>query len=423
MLFFFSGIVFLLLSVSAVSTLALFHRQWIQNESQELETAAQSLEELLRPLSGRANLLKIFESKTDYQVQIWDSAGLLVFQTKEAPDLPQNLIRKSLQQTVMSNHKDFLVRTFKSPKNGLTVVLSEDLDVYLEQEEALTHLLLFITIICSLVSCLVGWFFAWSALAPIRHITQKTQNISLKNLSQRLPVVPNSKDEIQQLAKTLNQMLTRLEQSAKTLKNFIQNASHELKTPIAIVGTTLELAESKKDYTKITTARTELKKMDELINKLLFMSKNEILGKKALTLNKIELEPLVKRELATFEKQFRLQNFDYQVVIPSKTSITADSVAFEIILKNLLGNAHKFTPSGGKISLVYKNGQLEITNSIASEPKDIDAFFSPFYQGSHGKQNQGYGLGLAIVKQLVEAQGWKISVSSKPNSLSFLIQF
>lgn len=420
---FFAGLVFSLLSVSAISTLALFHRQWVQNESHELEIAAQTFKKQIRPFSDQATLHEIFEAETDYQAQIWDEDNRLFFQTKKAPKLSQNLLKKSLQKPILSENKEYLVKGFKLSQNGLTVILSEDLDVYLEQEEGLSFLLLFITIICSFIACLIGWLFAWKILAPIRNITQKTQSISLENLSQRLPVVPNSKDEIQQLARTLNQMLSRLDQSAKTLKNFIQNASHELKTPIAIISTTLELAESNKDYTKVATARTELKKMNELINTLLFMSKNEVLGKAALTLKKIQLTPLVKHEIASCQKLFQSQHFNYQVAIPPKTNLTADKMAFEIILKNLLENAHKFTPSGGEISLIYKNNQLEVANGVTSDPKDVAAFFTPFYQDSHDKRNQGHGLGLAIVKQLIEAHGWKISVSSKANRLSFLIQF
>lgn len=257
---------------------------------------------------------------------------------------------------------------------------------------------------------------------PIREMTQTVKVISEQNLNLRLNV-SGSKNELKELALTFNEMMNRIEDQYNRQKQFVSDASHELRTPIAVIqGYAVMLDRWGKNdqevlQESITAIKNEAGNMQELIDKLLFLARhdNSTLAYQKEEFSLTEMLQEVIRETQIIDSGHQINN-----ELNQEISMFGDRNLMKQACRIFMDNAMKYTPAGGQITVcLSKEGE-----SIAISIKDTGAgmtneelkhIFDRFYRSdqSRTKERGGYGLGLAIAKIIILGHNGRITVRSK----------
>jgi len=294
------------------------------------------------------------------------------------------------------------------------------------------------TLVVSLIFILLISFLAIRKIKrvvqqPIKEITQTVKTINRHDLSQRIHIV-NPHDELGQISITINEMIERLEVSFKSQTRFISNASHELRTPLAVIKGYADLLEAGAKFDPkmvdhgISEILKEVKNMENLLQKLLFLAKKENRTIKS------DIKPFQISNLITelIEKQKIVdKDHTYTIIKNNSAIVNLDKTLLLQALRELLKNSSKYTPSGGIISIesFFKKDvhYIIIRDTGKGIPKEnIDKVFERFYiqDQSRNRQNNSFGLGLSIVKDIVQLHGGKISIKSKVNQgTSIFLEF
>jgi signal transduction histidine kinase len=282
-----------------------------------------------------------------------------------------------------------------------------------------------------LLALLLGYFLSWSLIGPIQRIVGRLGAIASGDFSRH--VVVANRDELGDLGARVNQMndeLQRvygeLESASRHKSEFLANMSHELRTPLnAILGFSQvlqknlfgELNEKQEEYVEdILSSGNHLL---SLINDVLDLSKVEA-GQIELEVAPFSLREAVERGVAMVRERAGKDRVVLAAEIdPAVQVVHGDERRIRQILFNLMSNAVKFTPAGGRIEVGARLAQGEVEVSVADTgpgiaPKDLDRIFEEFQQTDVGaKQQEGTGLGLALSKRLVELHGGRIWVESE----------
>ncbi|PJI10492.1 MULTISPECIES: sensor histidine kinase [Clostridium] len=273
-----------------------------------------------------------------------------------------------------------------------------------------------------IASILLGYIVSKRMLKPIDYITKTAENISISNLNDRLQV-KGPDDELKRLASTFNKMIERLQEAFDRQTQFVSDASHELRTPIAVIQGYANLLDrwGKDDREalekSISAIKLEASSMGDLIEKLLFLARGDndtqLIEKKEFYLN--ELIDEIVRESKIIEKNRTIESCRNDDVM-----IFADYKMIKEMIRIFIDNSIKFTPGGGKIdvsSMVYNDTvQIIVSDNGIGIPKDeAQKIFNRFYvvDKSRSKEKGGSGLGLSIAKWIANMHGGAIDVKSK----------
>jgi heavy metal sensor kinase len=271
-----------------------------------------------------------------------------------------------------------------------------------------------------------GYFLARKSLAPIALMNSQTQRISAENLSSRLDVT-NSRDELGRLATTINDLLARLESSFNEQQRFIADASHELRTPLAVLRGETEVALGRtrniEEYQQsLWLIQDEAERLSRIVEDLFILARQPINTRAALSNERVSLNDAVSNcaraaQVLASRKGVRL-NLENDG--PSIT-LNGDEELIKRLILNLLDNAVKYTPAGGRISLslARQNGNAEIVvrdTGIGIPQTDQARVFDRFFRVDKARARSlgGAGLGLSIAQWIVEVHGGEISVASVP---------
>ena len=270
-----------------------------------------------------------------------------------------------------------------------------------------------------------GWWMSRRALRPVDEITETARSIGERSLGQRLPV-PATDDELQRLSETLNQMLDRIEGAFRRVTQFTADASHELRTPAALIRTTSELAlrkpRSESEYRQaLDEVHRESLRTTELIENLLTLARADA-GKACLERTPVDLGALVLEVAGQGEKLARQKGI-VLVCPPPREAVTiaGDRGSLRRLFLILLDNAVKYTPAGGEIEFSMAQQpdtvSVEVRDSGAGIGKeDLPHIFERFYRSdkSRSRDSGGAGLGLSLAKWIADAHGGEIQVDSEP---------
>lgn len=389
--------------------------------------------------------------QTQPSVSIYDSAGLLLASSVG-----------SLRRTtaVRLDGSEFVRRTEKigssefftlyapfevqgRPKGMISVSLSPEPAFSAARGAGIRLALVLLVAMTGVVA--IGALLSRSILAQVRPLLATNRALGRGVLSARTPVVTD--DELGELAQGVNQMAEQLEASYETLElqvaqrteevrrllrertEFFTALSHEFRTPLAVI---LRQADMLLDAKTPKTGRWQSesgrtlkesgRQLLSLINNILELAKAEV-GGLEVSLEKLALEDVVKDARRTIEALAKGNGLAVSIRLPSRLpKVRADHGRLREIILNLVDNAVKYTPTGGRVELsaTARNGHVRVSvadTGVGIPPEVQDRVFEPFYQVEGVKPQRGQastGLGLALTKRLVEAHGGEISLTSEP---------
>lgn len=291
-------------------------------------------------------------------------------------------------------------------------------------QRVLLTVMVITALIAMALAAIVGWLVFGQALGPLELVTEAaTQITRADDLSRRIPQVARRDDEVGQLIEAFNQTLGRLEGLFTAQRRFLADVSHELRTPLTVIKGNVGLMRrfGSVDEESLTGIEAEVDRLTRMVGDLLLLAQAES-GKIPLDLRPVDLDTILLevfqqlRILAGDRVQVKLVEIDQVAVI-------GDRDRLKQVLINLGGNAIKFTPFGGQITLgLYKTD--EYARVVVSDtgpgikPEDLPHIFERFYRGEKARtrprsDSSGYGLGLSIAYWIVNNHGGRIEVDSK----------
>ena len=293
------------------------------------------------------------------------------------------------------------------------------------------------TTIIILLSSVCTYFLTKKTLTPLQKLTSEVSQIQAQNLSTQL-AVPNSKDEIAQLTSSFNEMLARLDNAFSTQKQFSANAAHELRTPLAVLQTNLEVFEKKQEpemveYRQLfTMIKEQTARLSQLVGTLLDMTNLKSVPRTDhVSLEELvdevfcDLDPVAEKAgISIHFDDSSSQDLYTDVHTPDASAlnnnirnITGSYVLLYRAVYNLVENAIKYNRPNGSVtvSVKEKNGQAMILvkdTGIGISPENQKKIFDPFFRvdKSRSRAMGGAGLGLALVDSIAREHGGSVKV-------------
>jgi two-component system OmpR family sensor kinase/two-component system sensor histidine kinase BaeS len=301
-------------------------------------------------------------------------------------------------------------------------------------------------LIAGALGLLLGLGIARGLSAPLGRLAVAARRISRGDLSQRVPV--SGSEEVADLARAFNEMAVGLEQAETLRRNMVADIAHELRTPLAVIQGNLQAILDDVyplEKAEIATVYDETLILSRLVNDLRELAQAEA-GQLNLSLQPVELASQFQRAVGLFEEPAREKGIKLDLTLPTNLPpVLADPDRVQQVLRNLLSNALRHTPEGGRVSIVAdepvmlpqgSRGAGErrreasglqsavpgrfvmasvIDTGVGIPPADLPHVFDRFWRADRARSREqgGSGLGLAIAKRLVEAQGGRIGVESE----------
>ncbi len=364
-------------------------------------------------------------------LRLYDSRGVLLPLAGPIAPVPEPTPRQlqraadGLMQTVQwQDGQRFRVLTRRVVYNGEPLVYFQLLRS-LEPVERLTgqlrRALIGGTLGAAVVAGVLAYALAYLALRPFSDIVEDARQIGVDRLDTRLPA-SYGVDEVSRLAYSFNALLDRLQKAFDLQRRFVADASHELRTPLTTIRGNVEvllldpdLPPDARDVLQHVSA--ESARMSRLISNLLLLARADA-GQDELRSRPVDLHSLV---LETARQARSMSStVSVQLEREDQAVVSGDADQLKQVLLNLIDNALKYTPAGGRVWLsVYPEGawaKLEVRdNGIGIAPEELGRVFDRFYRAERASRGAGgSGLGLSIVSRVVRAHGGRVTVESKP---------
>lgn len=287
---------------------------------------------------------------------------------------------------------------------------------------ALGRSLVLASVGAALVALLLGLALSRTLTRPLGELTRATEELAAGRLGHQVPV--RSSDELGQLARAFNQMSHKLERAEGARRQMTADIAHELRTPLSVIlGHTEALSEGvlPPNAATLRLVHEEAQHLSRLVGELRTLS---LADAGALTLHRrpTALGPLLERARAAFQHRFAEKKVELAVRLePGLPEVQLDPERMGQVLANLLDNALRHTPPGGRVSLSAEAGGQAVLLRVADSgagipPTDLERVFERFYRADPSRHRQGEesGLGLAIARSLVEAHGGRIWAANRP---------
>jgi len=374
-----------------------------------------------------ADLAKLWANGALFQVA--DSHGHWLYRSRqflnESPALPDAPHQGMLIVTTNLDFNQYRVALERSESHGKgfeihAAVPTEPFDQALDsfrviEKEALPVLVL--------IATLLGYWLSGRSLAPVNRIIRTAQEIGVANLSRRLDV-PRPHDELRRLTETLNAMLGRIETSFRRITQFTADASHDLRTPLAVIRTTAEIAlrrhRPEQEYREALRRILETSvETSGLLENLLTLARADA-GAAGLEMHPLDLVSHVKKAQERGAILAATKSLSFTSQLPELTvMVRADAIAIDRLLLILVDNAVKYTPAGGRceIALTASGKEAHICvkdTGIGIEACELESIFERFHRADkvRSRDTAGAGLGLAIARWIANVHGGSITAES-----------
>ena len=273
-----------------------------------------------------------------------------------------------------------------------------------------------------LVAAVGGYVLVTKALQPVAQMATKAEMITQHNLSERLPS-PQTGDELERLSRSLNHMITRLDDAFLNSRRFVADASHELRTPMSVIRGELESIAQSPGLSPESTERLnslleEVERLSKLVERLFTLSRLDA-GEAQSEWIRFDLGSLVATASSQMSQLADDKSLKLVCENPEAVFVNGDRFRLKQVVVNLLDNAIKYTPDGGSILLRVSQEAdeaiLEVSDTGIGIPEDaLPHVFDRFFRVDRMRSRfpEGAGLGLAIVKAICSAHAGEISVTS-----------
>lgn len=316
-------------------------------------------------------------------------------------------------------------RNAKGPEGDLLVQVARSLESYDHEMGELLAALLITGPLTLVVALSGGYLLARGALAPVDQMTVTASRIGADRLHERIDVV-NPDDELGRLAETLNGMIERLERSFHEMQRFTADASHELRTPIAVIRTEAEIALGKPlgDADKqdlLSNVLEECQRLTWITDQLLTLAREDA-GITQWAREPVDLTQLINGSVEVMRPLADIRGHRLIVRSNDKAVVLGDPARLRQVFYNLLDNAIKYTPDGGTIDVtsVEADTTVQVTvrdSGIGIPPEHLPRVFDRFYRVDKARTRAegGSGLGLSIVQSIIAAHGGQTELTSAPH--------
>lgn len=289
----------------------------------------------------------------------------------------------------------------------------------------------FITLASLLLLGATVWLAFWGirrGLLPLQTLAQQAAQVSAQSWQLHPPKEAEEIEELRPLTESMTQMLARLESSFVQQREFLGNAAHELKTPVAVLKSTLQSllqrSRSSEEYRAgLQAALQDLDRLEQLLQWMLRLARAERWAQDARRrgLDLIDINSTCEEAVERIRSLAQSRNTDIQLSTDGPVPFRADPEDLQLVWTNLLENAVRYSPEGGsvEVAVTHDNQNARVVfqdRGLGIAAEDLPHIFDRFYRGdpSRTRTTGGFGLGLAIAKALVEAYGGSIAAESAP---------
>jgi two-component system, OmpR family, sensor kinase len=363
----------------------------------------------------------------DLVVQVWTPDGVQVFHSVSRARLPQRAVLGF--SNVRSNGTVY--RVFSIQTNNQTVQVAQDLSVRSNMARNLALRTLGPIAVMMPILMLVVWWVVSGSLEPVERVRTQVASRQADDLS---PVSESGvPDEVQPLVQELNLLFGRVRTAFDAQQNFVADAAHELRTPLAALrlqAQSLDRADSP-DARRVAVARltTGIDRATRLVEQLLVLARQEASAAGGVAREPVELAGLARRAVADMAGVAQAKGVDIGLQQADAGAVPGQPDALNILMRNLVDNAIKYTPEGGTVDIAVRAQPGELKLSVEDSgpgiaPEERERVFDRFYRIA-GSDAQGSGLGLAIIKAIAQRHGAKLELgtSGRLGGLSATVRF
>jgi heavy metal sensor kinase len=271
-----------------------------------------------------------------------------------------------------------------------------------------------------------GYLVAKRNLAPLGWMAEQARRISGSNLDTRLEI-GRAAEELEVLSVSFNELLARLDQTFGSMRRFVADASHELRTPIAVIRGEADVALSQERSAAayretLTVILDESRRLSRLVDDLLNLARADA-GNVQLQLREFYFGDLLRDCCRSVQAMAAARGVAVECQSPEDAPYRGDEELLHRLAMNLLDNAIRHTPSGGRVGIALESGDAQLRIRVVDTgtgiaPEALPHLFDRFYRGdpARSRQDGGFGLGLAIVKWVAESHGGTVEVFSQPGA-------
>ena len=367
---------------------------------------------------------------SDREILVLSPRGDLVMASKSriGPDERQRIeafVRaggKGLR-TIPGGEEGDGVRIIVTPINVVgthyTVVVARALSEQADRLESAAHAVFFGIPLALLVAAAGGYLLARKSLAPVTTMSMKARQIGAETLDERIEI-GNERDELGFLAATLNGLLERLQRAFESQRRFMADASHELRTPIAIIQGEADVALARHDRSagdyreSIEVMQRAARKLTRIVQNLFLLARGDA-GRYPITMSRFYLGEVVGDCVRGMRSVARPRGVEISCAAPEDMVIVADEELIHRLVLNLVENAVKFTPDGGRVHVAVEAGDgvctIRVTDTgVGIPPDDQTRIFERFFRGDRTRPQNGggAGLGLPIARWIAEVHGGEL---------------
>ncbi|MCG2582941.1 ATP-binding protein [Massilia sp. TS11] len=400
------------ISLSAIVQTAIAYRAALRDADRIFDYHMQQMALALRsgaPLTNvDGNEAPEQAEASDLVFQVWTPDGVQIYRTTAAIGLPQRAVLGF--SNVMANGTTY--RIFSAQNNAQTIQVAQDMAVRRNMASSLALRTVWPTALMAPLLMLAVWLVVSGSLRPVARVRAQLAARRADDLS---PVSEAGlPDEVKPLVQELNLLFTRVQTAFAAQQHFVADAAHELRTPLAALKLQVQSLE-RADQPGARGLAVErlsagIERATRLVEQLLVLARQEAAPGVGTRSEPVNLAELARRVVAELVPAAQARAIDLGLARADATCVEGQADALHILLRNLLDNAIKYTPSGGTVDVSICGRQLLVEDSgpgIADEERE--RVFDRFYRIA-GSEANGSGLGLAIIKSIAERHGASIQL-------------
>jgi two-component system, OmpR family, sensor kinase len=375
------------------------------------------------PMAATGNTDPNDPGNDEMVVQVWTPDGIQVFRSLSRAELPQRAVLGF--SNVRANGTTY--RVFSAQTATQTIQIAQDLSVRKRMAGTLALRTVGPIALMAPVLMLVVWWVVSGSLAPVARVQRQLASRKADDLSEVSDA--DLPDEVRPLVQELNLLFKRVGTAFEAQQNFVADAAHELRTPLAALKLQI-LSLARADCSEardvaISRLSAGVERASRLVEQLLVLARTEAADAK---LEPVSLTDLAKRAVGDMAGGAQARNIDLGLEQADEATVQGQGDALVILLRNLVDNAVKYTPAGGTVDVSVLGGavpRLVVEDSGPGiPPEERERVFNRFYRVP-GSEAQGSGLGLAIIRAIAERHGAKLALdaSERLGGLKVTVEF